>query len=96
MYSNINNNKFLSKFYIDPSIYKLIQNLKKNNNINNIKIYSRRSTILPIFIDKTVNIYNGHKFNSIRILPEMIGHKFGEFSNTRIIHVFKKKGKSKK
>mgnify|MGYP001800738988 CR=1 FL=1 len=46
---------------------------------------SRRSTILPNFIGHTFNIYNGKSFKSIRIIQDMVGHKFGEFSPTRKI-----------
>jgi small subunit ribosomal protein S19 len=58
-----------------------------------IKIYSRRSIIFPYFVNKKVNIYNGNKFVTIKVTNEMIGHKFGEFAQTRQIYAFKKKKK---
>ena len=50
---------------------------------NPIKIWSRQSTILPHLIGKTVHIHNGIRFMPVRIVQEMVGHKFGEFSLTR-------------
>ncbi|KAL6766026.1 rms19 (mitochondrion) [Auxenochlorella protothecoides x Auxenochlorella symbiontica] len=58
---------------------------------NMIKIWSRRSTILPQFVGKTVSIHNGRIFIPCKISPEMIGHKFGEFAVTRKKPVHKKK-----
>jgi small subunit ribosomal protein S19 len=48
-----------------------------------IKIWSRRSTILPQFVGLTFAVYNGKKFVPVLVNEEMIGHKFGEFSPTR-------------
>jgi small subunit ribosomal protein S19 len=47
------------------------------------KIWSRRSVILPQFVDKTLNIHNGKQFVRLKVHEEMIGHKFGEFALTR-------------
>jgi len=51
-----------------------------------IKIWSRRSTILPQFVGLTFGVYNGHKFLPVLVSEHMIGHKFGEFSPTRTFH----------
>ena len=69
---------------------------KYQSNKNYIKpIVARSTTILPQFIEKTFEVYNGKKFNEILVTEEMIGHKFGEFSTTRKRFSFKKK-KTKK
>ncbi len=49
-----------------------------------IKTWSRRSTILPQFVGLTFGVYNGHKFMPVIVTENMIGHKFGEFSPTRV------------
>ena len=49
-----------------------------------IKTWSRRSTILPQFVGLTFGVYNGHKFIPVSVTENMVGHKFGEFSPTRI------------
>lgn len=51
-----------------------------------IKMWSRRSTILPQFVGLTFGVYNGHKHIPVAVSEEMIGHKFGEFSPTRTFH----------
>ena len=48
-----------------------------------IKIWSRRSTILPQFVGLTFGVYNGRKFIPVNVSEEMVGHKLGEFSPTR-------------
>jgi len=51
-----------------------------------IRIWSRRSTILPQFVGLTFGVYNGRKFIPVLVTEDMIGHKFGEFSTTRTYH----------
>ncbi len=66
------------------------------NSIYNLKIWSRRSMILPKFIGKNFLIYNGKNFLSLKISEEMVGHKFGEFANTRKKPIHKKKLQNRK
>lgn len=56
-----------------------------------ILIYSRSSTILPEFVGRVVHIYNGKEFKKLKISPEHVGFKFGEFSPTKKPAKFKKK-----
>ncbi|MEG9862377.1 MAG: 30S ribosomal protein S19 [Parvularculales bacterium] len=65
----------------------------RNNDI--IKIWSRRSTILPQFVGLTFGVHNGRKHMPVLVTEDMIGHKFGEFSPTRTYygHAADKKGK---
>ena len=51
-----------------------------------IKIWSRRSTILPQFVGLTFGVYNGNKHIPVLVSEDMVGHKFGEFSPTRTFH----------
>lgn len=62
-----------------------------------IKIWSRRSTILPQFVGLTFGVYNGQKHVPVLVSEDMIGHKFGEFSPTRTYygHGADKKAKRK-
>lgn len=60
-----------------------------------IKIWSRSSTILPIFAGLRFSVYNGKDFFLLSITPEMAGFKFGEFVPTRARYKFKKKKKKK-
>jgi small subunit ribosomal protein S19 len=51
-----------------------------------VKIWSRRSTVLPQFVGLTFAVHNGHKFIPVLVTEDMIGHKFGEFAPTRTFH----------
>jgi small subunit ribosomal protein S19 len=54
-----------------------------------IKTWSRRPTIVPDFVGHMFLVHNGKVFNSVFVTENMVGHKLGEFSPTRI---FKKHG----
>ena len=51
-----------------------------------IRIWSRRSTILPQFVGLTFGVYNGQKHIPVMVTEEMVGHKFGEFAPTRMFY----------
>ncbi|CAL5214533.1 unnamed protein product [Lathyrus oleraceus] len=66
--------------FIDAFLYKM----KKNPELlKNKSIWSRRSTILPEFVDSQVKIYNGKTMIRCKITEGKVGHKFGEFALTR-------------
>jgi small subunit ribosomal protein S19 len=60
-----------------------------------IKIWSRRSTILPEFVGLIFGVHNGKKHIPVLVNENMVGHKFGEFAQTRTFfgHVADKKAK---
>ena len=62
-----------------------------------VKIWSRRSTILPQFVGITFGVHNGQKHVPVNVTEDMIGHKFGEFAPTRTYygHSADKKAKRK-
>jgi small subunit ribosomal protein S19 len=62
-----------------------------------VKIWSRRSTILPQFVGITFGVHNGQKHVPVSVTEDMIGHKFGEFAPTRTYygHAADKKAKRK-
>ncbi|XVE94254.1 hypothetical protein REPUB_Repub01dG0265700 [Reevesia pubescens] len=67
-----------------PFVDAFLSKMKKDKTLlANRKIYSRRSTILPEFVDQTVRIYNGKNFIRCKITEGKVGHKFGEFALTR-------------
>jgi small subunit ribosomal protein S19 len=75
--------------FADFSLLDKIQKAKASNQKTPIKTWSRRSTITPDFIGLTFNVHNGKIFNPVFVTENMVGHKLGEFSLTR---VFKKHG----
>ena len=78
--------------YIDPKFFKTKNKEKKQDIPQTI---SRNSDIMPKFLKHTFNVHNGKKYIKLKITEEMIGHKFGEFSQTRATFQFKKKTKKK-
>ena len=54
----------------------------KTNSFNGNN-WSRSTLIIPFFIGKFLNIYNGQAWVSIKINSSMVGHKIGEFIATR-------------
>lgn len=80
--------------FVDYFLLKKIRNKIKVNDLNKpIKIWSRRSVILPEMVGFTFNVHNGKKFISVYVTDTIVGHKFGEFSMTRYFsgHVKKEK-----
>lgn len=69
--------------FIDGYLIKKADTSRASGRREIIKIWSRRSTILPQFVGLTFGVYNGHKFIPVFVTEHMIGHKFGEFSPTR-------------
>ena len=56
---------------------------------------SRKISIVPKLIGKTIKVHNGNKLKEITITKEMLNHKLGEFFKTRANFEFKKKKKKK-
>ena len=54
-----------------------------------VKTWARRSMVTPDFVGHTFMVHNGKTFVSVFVTENMVGHKLGEFSPTRI---FKKHG----
>ena len=69
--------------FVDESLIKKVEKLKNESANKPIKIWSRRSTIIPDFVGVSFLIYNGKKFIPTTISEDMVGHKLGEFAPTR-------------
>ncbi len=72
--------------FIDGFLLRKAEKARSSGRNEVIKMWSRRSTILPQFVGLTFGVYNGHKFIPVLVTENMIGHKFGEFSPTRTFH----------
>lgn len=83
--------------FIDGYLLKKAEKAREARSNAVIKIWSRRSTILPQFVGLTFGVYNGQKHVPVLISEDMVGHKFGEFSPTRTYygHGADKKAKRK-
>ncbi len=68
---------------MDGYLLKKAEAIRESGRKEVIKIWSRRSVILPQFVGLTFGVYNGQKFIPVLVTENMVGHKFGEFSPTR-------------
>src|ERR1700709_2093578 len=75
--------------FVEQHLLEKIDKLNAVSSKKPIKTWSRRSTIVPDFVGHTFLVHNGKVFNSVFVTENMVGHKLGEFSPTRI---FKKHG----
>ena len=83
--------------FVDGYLLKKADAARSSSRAEVIKIWSRRSTILPQFVGLTFGVYNGNKHVPVNVSEDMVGHKFGEFSPTRTYygHGADKKAKRK-
>ena len=70
--------------FVDQSLLKKIDLMNDKNEKKIVKTWSRRSTIVPSMIGHTIAVHNGRKHIPVYINENMIGHKLGEFSFTRL------------
>ena len=70
--------------YVEESLVLKISKLNERNEKRVFKTWSRASTITPDFVGHTIAVHNGNKFIPVYITENMVGHKLGEFSPTRL------------
>lgn len=73
--------------FVDEHLLKKVAKVRGASGGNKVvKTWSRRSTILPGFIDMTFAVHNGKKFVPVYVNDERVGHKLGEFAPTRTFY----------
>ena len=70
--------------FIEYKLEKRILDMNKSGKKSVVKTWSRRSIISPDFVGHTIAVYNGNKFIPVYVTENMVGHRLGEFSPTRI------------
>ena len=71
--------------FVDEKLMKKISKAKSQGVSNTvISTWSRSSTIVEEMLNLTIGVHNGRQHIPIFITENMIGHKLGEFSPTRI------------
>jgi small subunit ribosomal protein S19 len=78
--------------FVDHHLVKKVETAQKNNDKRPIKTWSRRSTILPDFVGLTIAVHNGKQHMPVYVTENMVGHKLGEFSHTRVFKGHSKAG----
>lgn len=79
---------------VSEKLVRKVEELNRTGQKMVIKTWSRRSTIAPEFVGHTFAVHNGNKFIPVFVSENMVGHKLGEFSPTRIFrgHPDRRKG----
>ncbi|MBN2873737.1 MAG: 30S ribosomal protein S19 [Spirochaetales bacterium] len=70
--------------FIEKSLYKKIIEASKAGDKKVLKTFSRCSTIIPEMVGLTLSVYNGKSWVPVYVTENLVGHKLGEFSPTRI------------
>ena len=70
--------------FVDTSLLEKIEVMNRGAEKKVIKTWSRRSTVVPEMVGHTLAVHNGRKFIPVYVTENMVGHKLGEFSFTRI------------
>ena len=70
--------------FIEDKLLEKIEIMNARGEKNVIKTWSRESTISPDFVGHTIAVHNGNKFIPVYVTENMVGHKLGEFSPTRL------------
>ena len=70
--------------FVDSHLQDKIDEMNRKNEKKMFKTWSRRSTITPDFVGHTLSVHNGKKFIPVFVTENMVGHKLGEFSPTRM------------
>ncbi len=72
--------------FVENYLITKAQKALQSNNSSPIRTWSRQSTIIPLFVGCTFEVYNGKKFIPVSVSEDMVGRKLGEFSPTRTFH----------
>ena len=70
--------------FIDEKLLRKVETMNSRNERTVIRTWARASTISPEFVGHTIAVHNGNKFIPVYITENMVGHKLGEFSPTRL------------
>jgi len=70
--------------YVDVKLYRKVQLAEQSGQRDPIKTWARACTIVPEFIGRNFLVHNGKMFHKVFVTEDMVGHKLGEFSPTRM------------
>jgi small subunit ribosomal protein S19 len=70
--------------YVVDKLLNKVQKQQQMGQRDPIKTWARKCTIIPEFVGYTFMVHNGKMFNKVYVTEDMVGHRLGEFSPTRI------------
>ena len=69
--------------FVDEKLFDRVMNQGPDRK-DALKTWSRRCDIVPEFVGHTFLVHNGKTFVRVYVTEDMVGHKLGEFSPTRL------------
>lgn len=80
--------------FVDEKLYRKVERMIESGGRRPIKTWARACTVVPEFVGHTFEVHNGRAFVEVFCTEDMVGHKLGEFSPTRLFrgHTNKKEG----
>jgi small subunit ribosomal protein S19 len=70
--------------FVDERLFGRISRMAAEGRKDAVKTWSRRCDIVPEFVGHTFLVHNGKTFIRVYVTEDMVGHKLGEFSPTRL------------
>ncbi len=70
--------------FIDEKLMKKVQAQKAGGQNTPIKTWARACQIPPDFVGHTFLVHNGKNHITVKVVENMVGHRLGEFSPTRL------------
>ena len=70
--------------YVNERLLAKVEKQQRTGNREPLKTWARDCTIVPDFIGHTFMIHSGKNFAKLFVTEDMVGHKLGEFSPTRM------------
>jgi small subunit ribosomal protein S19 len=80
--------------FVNEKLFRKVEVLNSQNRRAPLRTWARDCTIVPEFVGHTFQVHNGRVFIDVYCTEDMVGHKLGEFSHTRLFrgHTNKKEG----
>jgi small subunit ribosomal protein S19 len=69
--------------FVDDHLMKKVEAANAKGEKRVIRTWSRRSTITPEMVGHTIAVHDGRKHVPVYVSESMVGHKLGEFAQTR-------------
>ena len=69
--------------YVDEKVLRKVMRQKDTGDKEPIKTWKRACTIIPDFVGHSFLVHNGRTFDKLFVTEDMVGHKLGEFAQTR-------------
>jgi small subunit ribosomal protein S19 len=77
--------------WVDPRLQRKVDKSLAANDRKPIQTWARASTITPDYVGMTFMVHNGRQFTKVFVTEDMVGHRLGEFSPTRVFRGHDKK-----